>query len=141
MRTTKQILPGVKEIGWVRCEHLVNDIALRGIAMMPVPILTEIHNVPFFDEPTCECVTENDGGNRTDTAKLKFASEDLLPLKEHLAFVVTAIDGNSYIIGARETPFPVVKLTISFGDADGEGAGFIYEITHTAIKSLVPCHQ
>lgn len=94
MRTTKQILPGVKEIGWVRCEHLVNDIALRGIAMMPVPILTDIHNVPFFDEPTCECVTENDGGNRTDTAKLKFASEDLLPLKEHLAFVVTAIDGN-----------------------------------------------
>ena len=47
-------------------EHLVNDIALRGIAMMPVPVLTEIHNVPFFDEPTCECVTENDGGNRTD---------------------------------------------------------------------------
>ena len=33
MRTTKQILPGVKEIGWVRCEHLVNDIALRGISM------------------------------------------------------------------------------------------------------------
>lgn len=141
MRTTKQILPGVKEIGWVRCEHLVNDIALRGIAMMPVPVLTQIHNVPFFDEPTCECVTENDGGNRTDTAKLKFASEDLLPLKEHLAFVVTAIDGNSYIIGARETPFPVVKLTISFGNTDGDGAGFIYEITHKAIKSLVPCHK
>ena len=96
----------------------MNDIALRGIAMMPVPVLTEIHNVPFFDEPTCECVTENDGGNRTDTAKLKFASEDLLPLKEHLAFVVTAIDGNSYIIGARETPFPVVKLTVAVGIAE-----------------------
>ena len=57
MRTTKQILPGVKEIGWVRCEHLVNDIALRGISMMPVPILTEIHNVPLFDDPSCDCIT------------------------------------------------------------------------------------
>ena len=141
MRTTKQILPGVKEIGWVRCEHLVNDIALRGISMMPVPVLTDIHNVAFFDEPTCECVTENDNGNRTDTAKLKFSAEDLLPIKENLAFVVTAIDGNSYIIGAHEAPFPVVKLTISFGNANGDGAGCIYEITHTAIKSLVPCHK
>ena len=83
MRTTKQILPGVKEIGWVRCEHLVNDIALRGIAMMPVPILTDIHNLLFFDEPSCECVTENDNGNRTDTAKLKFFHGSLLPIHEH----------------------------------------------------------
>src|SRR5574344_620959 len=141
MRTTKQILPGVKEIGWVRCEHLVNDIALRGIAMMPVPVLTEIHNVPFFDEPTCECVTENDGGNRTVMAKLKFASEDLLPLKEHLAFVATAIAGNFYIIGAREAPFPVVNLTISLGNANGEGAGGNDELAHKAIRWLAPCHK
>lgn len=140
MRTTKQILPGIREIGWVRCNLLIADIALRGIAMMPVPVLTDIHTVAFFDEPTCECVSENDGGNRTDTAKLNFAAEDMLPIKEHIAFVVTAIDGSSYIIGAKEAPFPVVKLTISFGTSDGDSAGFVYEITHSAIKSLVPCH-
>ena len=140
MQTTKQILPGVKEIGWVKSEHLLKNISLRGISMMPVPILSDIHKVLFFDEPTCECVTEKDGGNSIDTAKLKFSSEELLPLKEHLAFVVTAIDGKSYIIGAHETPFPVVKLTVSFGSSNGEGAGYIYEITHKAIKSLVPCH-
>lgn len=140
MRTTLQILPGIKAIGWMRCDQLIADIALRGIAEMAVPILTDIHNVDFFGEPTCECVSENDGGNRTDTAKLQFAAEDMLPIKEHIAFVVTAIDGSTYIIGAKEAPFPVVKLTISFGTSTGDSAGFIYEITHSAIKSLVPCH-
>ena len=45
MRTTKQILPGVKEIGWVKSEHLIKNISLRGISMMPVPILSDIHKV------------------------------------------------------------------------------------------------
>ena len=139
MKTTKQILPGVKSIGWVYAENLIPDITLRGIARMPVPILTEIHKVPFFDEPKCECVTTNDNGNRLDTATLKFASEDVLPMDVHIALVVTDIADHSYIIGSRDSPFPVIKRTVSFGVTDGDGAGAEYEITHTAIRSLVPC--
>ena len=139
MRTTQQILPGIKAIGWVLCDKLIADIALRGIAGMAVPVLTDIHAVDFFGEPECACVTANDNGNRLDTATLKFASENILPLHSHIAFVVTDINGCSYIIGAKEAAFPVVKLTISFGTSDGDSAGFIYEITHSAIKSLVRC--
>ena len=131
MRTTKQILPGVKFIGWVYADRLIPDIALRGIAGMPVPILTDIHDVAFFDEPKCECMTTNDNGNRLDTATL--------PVNAHIAFIVTDISGGSYIIGSRETPFPVIKRTISFGNTANECAGVKYEITHTAIKSLVKC--
>ena len=139
MRTTKQILPGVKFIGWVYADRLIPDIVLRGIAGMPVPILTDIHDVAFFDEPKCECMTTNDNGNRLDTATLKFSSENVLPVNAHIAFIVTDISGGSYIIGSRETPFPVIKRTISFGNTANECAGVKYEITHTAIKSLVKC--
>ena len=139
MRTTKQILPGIKAIGWVLCDKLIADIALRGIAGMAVPILTDIHMVDFFGEPECVCVTANDNGNRLDTATLKFASENILPLHSHIALVVTNINGCSYIIGAKEAAFPVIKRTISFGDTSNDRACTEYEITHSAIKSLVRC--
>lgn len=139
MRTTKQILPGICSIEWVECEKLIPDAALHGIVGTPVPILTERHAVEFFDEPECECVTENDNGNRTDTATLKFLSGDLLPIRRHVAFVVTDANGRSFLIGAAEQPYPQVKMSIVFGAPDGDSGGFEYEITHTAIKSLVKC--
>lgn len=135
MRTTRQILPGIKAIGWVRCDNLIADIALRGIA----GVLTDINAVDFFGEPECACVTANDNGNRLDTATLKFASENELPLHSHIAFVVTDICGCSYIIGAKEAAYPVIKRTISFGDTSNDRACTEYEITHSAIKSLVRC--
>ena len=139
MRTARQILPGIRFIGWVLCDNLIADIALRGIAGMAVPVLTDIHAVDFFGEPECDCVTANDGGNRLDTASLKFASDCTLPLHSHLAFVVTDISRNSYIIGAKEAAFPVIKRTITFGGTADERACIEYEITHSAIKSLVRC--
>ncbi len=139
MKTTKQILPGVKFIGWVYAHKLIPDITLRGIARMPVPIFTDIHEVQFFDDPKCECVTTNDNGHHLDTVTLKFASEDVIPTEVNIALIVTDIDGNSYIIGSRDSPYTVIKRTISLGVRDGDAAGVEYEITHKAIKSLIPC--
>ena len=141
MRTTKQILPGIRSIEWVECDKLIPDAALHGIVGTPVPILTERHEVAFFNEPECECVTENDNGNRTETATLKFHSGDLVPMRRHVAFVVTDVGGSSFLIGGAEQPFPSVKCSILFGTADGDGGGFEYEITHTAIKTLVKCYR
>lgn len=139
MRTTRQILPGIRAIAWVDCESLIPDIALRSIARMAVPVLTALHEVDFFDSPECECVTENDNGNRTETATLKFLSGTLLPLRKPIGFVVTTVDGDTYLIGTAEKPYPQVKMSIDFGAPDGDSGGFEYEITHTAIKTLVNC--
>lgn len=139
MRTTVYKIPGVRFIGWVEAEKLIPDIALRGIAMMTVPVLTEIHEISFVDEPQCECVTEIEGTSSSCTAKLTFLTAELLPQGRHLAFVVTAMDGNSYIIGAREVPFTKVKFTINLGEKASQRSCNSYEVTHSAIRTLVKC--
>lgn len=139
MKTTTTILPGVKAIGWVDCEKLPRRVDLHGICRTPVPVLTAINPVEFFDEPDCRCKTVKESGSFTDTATLKFSCGELLPIHLHIGFVVTDTNGKSWLIGAKEAPFPKLNVEHRLGECDGDAAGFQYEITHVAIKSMVAC--
>lgn len=138
MRTSTQILPGIKAIGWLDCRALPKRVDLSAICGMPVAILTDIHPIPFFDEPTCECKTKKDGGGYEDTATLKFLTNEI-PRNPCLGFVVTDVNGNSYLIGSLEAPHPTVEPTRQTGIPSGDAAGYEYEIKHVSIRSMVPC--
>ena len=139
MRTSTIILPGIKAIGWVDCRHLPRRVDLSAICGMPVAILTDIHPIEFFDEPQCECKTTKEGGSYQDTASLTFLTGTALPRSASLGIVVTDVAGNSFLLGSREQPLPIIEPTIRFGTPGGDPAGFFYEIKHVALKSMVPC--
>ena len=139
MRTSKQILPGIKFIGWVDCRNLPDRVALSAICNMQIAVLTTIHPIPFFDSPECECVTKKDGAGYEDTATLKFSTGKQLPNFNFFAFVVTDVNDRSFLIGSKEPPFAIVEVNHKAGTPSGEAAGYDYEITHVAIKSMVPC--
>lgn len=138
MKTSTQILPGIKFIGWIECRHLQRRIDLNAICGGVVPVLTNINQIPFFDDPSCECKTSKDCRGYHDTVTLKFSTDELIQSR-NIAFIVTDAGNNSYIIGTREEPFPVVEYTRKTGSPSGDPAGYKYEIKHTGIKSLVPC--
>lgn len=139
MRTSTQILPGIKAIGWLDCRALPKRVDLSAICGMPVAILTDIHPIPFFDEPTCECKTKKDGGRYEDTATLKFLTDRKLPRGAVLGFVVTDVNDKSFLIGSLEAPRPIVECEQRTGIPSGDAAGYSYEIKHVSIKSMVPC--
>ena len=139
MRTSTQILPGIKAIGWLDCQHLPRRVDLTAICGMPLPILTDIHPIPFFDEPTCECKTKKDGAGYEDTATLKFLTDKKLPRSASLGFVGTDVNDNSYLLGSLEKPWPNVECDSSTGIPSGDAAGYAYEIKHVSIRSMVPC--
>lgn len=139
MKTTTQILPGIKSIGWIDCRALPRRVDLSAICGMTVAILTDIHPIDFFNEPACECKTKKDGGGYEDTASLKFLTGSELPRYGALGFVVTDVSDRSFLIGSLENPRPVVEYEQRAGVPSGDPAGFSYEIKHVAIKSMVPC--
>ena len=139
MKTSKQILPGIKSIGWVECQRLPRRVDLNGICGIAVSVLADVHPLEFFGEPTCECKTVRDGAAQQDTVTLKFNSSQTIPHGAVPAFVVEDVNGKSWLIGSRECPRPVVEYEKISGTASGDSAGYAYEVRHTAIKSLVPC--
>lgn len=131
-----QILPGVRAIGWINCDLLQRRVDLHGICQAKIPVLTAITPVPFFDKAECSCKRSRESGRQAATATLKFRCADLLPIHLPLGFVVTDQNGKTYLIGSREHPQPVVKVEMGVGQCDGDGAGYEYEITHTALETL-----
>ena len=106
---------------------------------MTVAVLTDVHQIAFFDEPTCECQTKKDGAGYQDTATLKFLTDKKLPRSATLGFVVTDVNDNSFLVGSLEAPHPTVECDQRTGLPSGDAAGYEYEIKHVSIKSMVPC--
>lgn len=138
MRTSTQILPGIKSIGWIDSRNLPRRVDLSAICGMPVAILTDIHPIEFFDEPTCECKTKKDGGGYEDSVTLKFLTGSKLPPLA-TAFIVTDVSDRSFLIGSLEKPHATAEPMQRLGVPSGDSAGYSYEIKHVAIKSMVPC--
>lgn len=140
MKTTTQILPGIKAIGWLECDKLPDRVDLMGICRQDFGIFTDIHPMEFFDEPDCSCKRTKEGGSYSETASLKFQSSVPLPQHPRLGFVVTDISGQSYLIGSKEAPRPIVEVEQNTGSPGGDAASFYYEVKHTALKTLIPCY-
>lgn len=70
---------------------------------------------------------------------MKFFTDRRLPRHPCPGFVVTDVNGNSFLIGSLETPRPVVECERRVGIPSGDAAGYEYEIKHVAIRSMVPC--
>ena len=75
---------------------------------MQVVILTDIHPIQFFDEPTCECKTKKDGAGYEDTATLKFLTSKRLPFGVPFGFVITDVNDKSRLPTAYRRAMPPV---------------------------------
>lgn len=106
-----------------------------------IPIILPDHGltIRFYGNPTCEATSEYANGGSQEKVTLNFTSSQYIADKTQLAYVVTDINGQHYVIGSREKPFPTISRTQNTGAPDSDAAVFSYEITHVAIKSLVPC--
>ena len=67
---------------------------------------------------------------------LQFTTTDELDNATHLAFVVTDANRESFIIGTKEAPFPMVEITKT---VDKEENVYHVKVTFSKRKSLVPC--
>ena len=134
-----QSLPGIKFIGHVPSENLQREIMNKHLAGLPVGIFTDITPIAFCSVPTCEAVSTYNNNGRIEQVTLRFKTLETLPLNRHVAYIVTDCNGQSYIIGQREKPRPIVNITRDTGTPNGDPSVCSVEITLYAQKSLIPC--
>lgn len=82
-----------------------------------------------------------DNNSYIEKVKLAFSTLDEVPTEQHPAFVFQTMDGIKYMIGAKERPFPTVKISRSTGQPDGDASVRKYEVSFSAKKALALCNE
>ena len=132
-------LPGIRHIAYVDAEALTPHITLQALAKIPVGIFARLSLVPFEQRTAlCETETEFDNNSSLETATLTFASTEELPTEKNLAFAITCVNGEQWLIGTHETPYPFIKKECSSGLPDGDANTIQYTVTYTNKVALVP---
>ena len=132
----KQSLPNITAIYYVPCASLIPNITEKHRAGLPVGIFPLPTAIEHYGNASCEAEQEYDNGGYSEKTVLQFTTTDDLSHYPPLAFVVTDADGQSYIIGTKEAPFPMVEITKTI---DKEVHVNTVKVTFTRPKSLVPC--
>lgn len=138
MKSSCQSLPGILSIAYVSNEMIQRHCDLKCLASIPVQVFTTPTEVQLKGPATCEAVSRYDNNGRVETTTLRFRSLDALPTAHPLAFIVSDVNRQRYLIGLNEAPYPVIKSTQTTGTPGGDPAVITYEVTFTALKSLIP---
>lgn len=136
----KQSLPGLVRVAYLECDSLPDFVSYKGLCGCPVTIKAEqLTDICLDGEAVCEAVTEYDNNSKVEKTRLTIITSDDIPVHRHLAFFAVTASGRCYLIGSKERPYPVVSTTTKTGTPADERAGYVYDVSLTAKKSLVPC--
>lgn len=135
---TEFALPGIKSIAYVPCDLLQRNSDLKCMASLPVRVFTTPIPMIIKGDATCSTVSQYDNNGRTEVTTLKFDSLSPVPLSQHIAFIVTDTNDHQFLVGLREAPYPVIKISHTTGTPSGDPAVLTYEVTFRAKKSLIP---
>lgn len=135
-----QSLPGIQKVWYIPCADLPDDVVYRSVAGIPILLLeTPSVSITLKGEAVCEVEKSYDNNSYIEKAKLTFLSLDDAPTYNHPAFVIKTVNGETYLIGSKERPYPTVKITSSTGQPDGDASVRKYEVSFTAKKALALC--
>ena len=93
-------------------------------------------SIEHYGNASCEAESEYIGGGYFEKTSLEFTTTDEIQQMPELAFVVTDVHDKSYLIGIKESPFPIVNITTKVDDETNISE---VKVTFQRQKSLIPC--
>jgi len=131
-------MPGVIAVRWIKAANLSSHLLEKYIAGVPVALGTIGNELKLEDTASASGLNSVENNGLTSKAELEFKTMDEVPRDEDIAWAVQDADGNWWLIGTRERPFPVVEISQSTGTPGGDPAVATVKVTHSAKIALIP---
>lgn len=133
----KQLLQNISRVEYIEPRYLLNVQLVKNDKV----VLRYWRN--FVEQPIdglaqCEVTEAVDDGTRLTTVKLTFHSACRLNSEDmRLAWRITTVTGEQYLIGTNEAPYPVTLVQNSYPDEATERSGYTVTVTWTTPLSLL----
>lgn len=134
----KPSLPGISRIAYLGCVNVPEHIEMKSLVGIPSGVYDMITEICFSGTPTCVCESEYDNHAQVEKATLTFYSTDDLPIRHALAFLALDANGQWWLLGHREAPYPTIRRTQQTGTPADERAVYTYEVSLIGRKALIP---
>ena len=131
-----QSLPNIISIYTVPCSGLSPNITEKFLAGLPIGVFPLPTAIEHYGIAKCEAEQEYVNGSYSEKTVLQFTSKQDISQFPAPAFVIKDAQGDTFLIGTREAPFPMVEITETIDKEENIKA---YKVTFTRRKSLVPC--
>ncbi len=131
-------LSGVKAISYIAANTLPDTILQQAVSKQPIVIYSSRTPVPFYGTPECSVEQINENNGTKEVASLVFRSLVVIPEAFAIAFLITDTNGQTYMLGCKNSPYPSITAIQQFGAPEGEPHCLNVTVEHTAIKALFP---
>lgn len=132
----KQSLPGIKEIKILPCAGLPQHAMAKCESDIPVGINCAASLLDIFPEHSLELESKYENGGYYESLTLKFLTTTRIPNARKMALVVTDVEGENYLIGTKERPYPVIEYT---REISGTNRVYDVKVTFSGKRALIPC--
>lgn len=135
------ILPGISSIYVIKTSALPAHLRERSMAGETPTLFCNLVSIFFGHEAIASDNSESKDSGVDLKASLNFHSE-LLPFhrsKDNFAFVIKTSNGELFLLGTKEPPFPVVKITNSTSNPSEGKAGFEVDVEWPGL--LIPLNS
>ena len=113
-----QSLPNIVKVFTIPCASLAPNIIEKYMAGQPVGVYPLPTEVEQYGTGSVEAANELDDGTYYEKTVLQFSTAEEIDNRTPMAFVVMDAQGNYFLIGAKEAPYPIVEITKGISGED-----------------------
>lgn len=132
------ILANIKSIQFIETRQLNHTTIIPGIGIM-LNFWRNFAELPLVDLASMEVTSKVENKSRLFTTSIKaLLHEHFDVANRKLAFLVSTVSGDRFLVGTNEAPFPVVNSSDSFPDKPTDTSGCSLTIEYTDSLGLLP---
>jgi hypothetical protein len=118
-----QILHNIKSISAIECRLLQNLTFVPGEGVM-LNYWRNFEELPLVGLASMEISSKVENKSRIFTTKISAnLSNSYDVAHRHIALLLKAVDGTSYLVGSAEPPYPIINTTDNFPEKETSASG------------------